>query len=122
MSEKISLVGLSKAAVLAALYNASKPQGMGFLQFNPKPMNEEKASELLKQATNFDYLNGRGMKIDLSGDELDVWGYDRDNGKGAVQRVIDELRATENVNSPAIQGTHLVNTLNGMTAILGRAK
>jgi len=27
-------------------------------------------------------------------------------GKGAVQRVIDELRATENVNSPAIQGTH----------------
>jgi len=79
MSEKISLVGLSKAAVLAALYNASKPQGMGFLQFNPKPMNEEKASELLKQATYFDYLNGRGMKIDLSGDELDVWGYDRDN-------------------------------------------
>ena len=40
MSEKISLVGLSKAAVLAALYNASKPQGMGFLQFNPKPMDE----------------------------------------------------------------------------------
>ena len=30
MTEKISLVGLDKAEVLAALYNASRPLGMGF--------------------------------------------------------------------------------------------
>jgi hypothetical protein len=38
MATSIDLKGLNKAAVLAALYNASKPQGMGFLQYDPTPM------------------------------------------------------------------------------------
>lgn len=29
----VSIKGLGKAKVLAALYNASHPQGMGFLQY-----------------------------------------------------------------------------------------
>lgn len=33
--------GLKKSAVLAALYNASKPQGLGFLHFDPVPMTTE---------------------------------------------------------------------------------
>ena len=30
----IDLIGLDKAAVLAALYNASRPLGMGFVQYD----------------------------------------------------------------------------------------
>ena len=90
----IALTGLDKAAVLAALYNASKPQGMGFLHYDPKPMTREEAAVLLEQTAYFDYLKGRVMKVDLSGDELDTWGYDRDNGQGAAERAIAELSKT----------------------------
>ena len=39
----ISIEGLDKSKVLAALYNASRPQGMGFMQYDPNPMTEEEA-------------------------------------------------------------------------------
>lgn len=47
MSDKISLAGLDKAAVLAALYNASRPQGMGFMHYDPTPMTVKEASKIL---------------------------------------------------------------------------
>lgn len=111
MASGISLVGLNKAAVLAALFNASKPQGMGFMQFDPKPMSVETAQQILDEGhTYFDYLQGRVMKIDLSGDDLNPWGYDRDNGQGAVQRVIDGLKKDGDANSVDIQALHDVGT------------
>jgi hypothetical protein len=107
----ISLVGLNKADVLAALYNASKPQGMGFMHYDPKPMTRQEAEALLEQGNYFDYLKGRVMKVRLSGDELDEWGFDRDNGQGTAERAIAQLRKTGDANSPAISSTHHKNTL-----------
>ena len=102
--ETIDLRGLDKAAVLAALYNASKPQGLGFLHYDPALMTVEEAQAILdeKQARlkeinstggnwdeiYFDYLKGRVMKVDLLGDDLRFQLYDRDNGEGAAQRAI----------------------------------
>jgi hypothetical protein len=92
MNQKtISLKGLDKGAVLAALYNNSRPLGMGFMHFTPETMTPDQGGELLKQTTYFDYLKGRVMKVDLSGDSLDPWLYDRDNGDGAAQRAISSL-------------------------------
>lgn len=106
MSEKISLAGLNKGAVLAALYNASRPLGMGFLHYNPVPMTVEEAQELLDQGrTYFDYLKGRVMKVDLGEDELDPWGYDRDNGVGAAAKAIAILRQ-DGPEAQAILETH----------------
>lgn len=84
---------LSKAKVLAALYNGSKHQGLGFLQAKPGEMTEEEAQALLDQNTYmyFDYLHGKVMKIDLSTDELNTRLYDRDNGEGAAERIISKL-------------------------------
>ncbi|WP_447988396.1 hypothetical protein [Achromobacter spanius] len=84
----MDIKGFRKPAVLAALYNASRPLGMGFLQYDDAPMSEEEAEHLLKHQQYFDYLKGRVMKIDLRGDSLDTWGYDRDNGAGAAERAI----------------------------------
>lgn len=89
----VNISGISKGKVLAALYNASHPLGMGFLHYDPIPMTEGEADELLKCCTYFDYLKGRVMKVDLSNDsEFDERLCDRDNGIGAAQRVIDRLR------------------------------
>lgn len=82
----------SKAEVLAALYNNSKPLGMGIIHYNPKDMTTEEAEELLKKYKYFDYLHGRVMKVNLSGDELETYLYNRDNGEGAAERVISELK------------------------------
>jgi hypothetical protein len=85
----IDLNGKDKAEVLAKLYNAAKPQGMGFLHFDSNDMTIEEARKLLDSGrTHFDYLKGRVMKIDLGGDELDSRLYDRDNGQGAAAAAI----------------------------------
>ena len=85
--------GLTKAEVLCALYNNAKSQGVGvFMRIN-KDMTIEQAKELLKEDTYFDYVQGRVLKVDLSGNtSFDEWLYDRDNGKGSAQRALDEYK------------------------------
>jgi hypothetical protein len=40
---------------------------------------------------NFDYLRGRVIKCEISGDELDVRLYDRDNGPRAAEAAINSI-------------------------------
>lgn len=91
MSNEISLVGIDKAAALAALYNASAPKGLGWFEASNETMTRDVAKELLKGQTYFDYLQGRVMKVDLSGDSMRVGSYDRDNGQGAAERALAPL-------------------------------
>ena len=103
----MNIAGLSKAAVLSALYNASRPQGMGFLHYDSSPMSEGEARALLDSGcTRFDYLKGRVMKIDLTEDEVDTWGYNRDNGEKAAEIAVEALRHSGCVNASDIQGAH----------------
>jgi len=56
---------------------------------------------------SFDYLKGRVLKVDISGDELETQGYDRDNGQGAAARAIDAVRRelglpSSDVGTPAL--------------------
>ena len=89
----VDIKGLDKAVVLVALFNGSRQQGMGFLDDRgSKNLTLEKARELISFGCYFDYLYGRVMKIDLSKDKLDPWLYDRDNGDGAAQEIINKLR------------------------------
>lgn len=87
----IDLKRKNKAAVLAALYNNSKSQGFGSLHATKGDMTVEQAAELLEKQTEFDYLQGRVMKVDLSGDTLDPLRYDRDLGQGAAQAAVDSV-------------------------------
>ncbi len=88
----IDISNLSKGKVLAGLYNASKQLGMGLIHFTPEDMTETEGQMLIDNGTTyFDYLKGRVMKVDLSNGAFDPSLYDRDNGEGAAQRVIDNL-------------------------------
>lgn len=90
MSESIDISGVDKAEVLAALYNASKPQGLGILHFDPSKMHPKTAAGYLEKNTYFDYLMGRVMKIDLSSDFLNPRLYDRDNGDNAARIALED--------------------------------
>ena len=74
----------NKAAVVKALYDNARPQGLGYLHFKPQALTMEEAEEALKRGTYFDYLNGRVMKVEVGKDELSPVLYDRDNGQGAA--------------------------------------
>ena len=88
----ISIAGKNKAQVLAALYNRARPLGLGFRQYDPALMTEADAEVLLKRGfTSFDYLKGRVMKVDLTGDEFNEWAYDRDNDEGAAAEALKDL-------------------------------
>jgi hypothetical protein len=91
--DEISLQGLDKAEVLAALYNASRPLGLGAL--DPRAHSSLSVAEarvLLEQRTHFDYLHGRVMKVRLEGDAFFPGLYDRDNGAGAAARAIAGIK------------------------------
>ncbi len=92
MSE-INITGLDKADVLCALYNNARPLGLGFLQATEGPLSKEDALAIIeRQGLYFDYVRGRPLKVDLSGDSFRGWGYDRDQGEGRAAETIDALR------------------------------
>ncbi len=90
----INIQGIDKAKLVAALYNRSQPLGFGFyVPESNLSMTQATAQTYLDNGqTYFDYLRGRVMKIDVSGDEIDAILYDRDNGLGAAREVVDAIR------------------------------
>lgn len=88
----IDISKLNKCDVLAALYNHARPQGMGLMHFTSGDMSPAEAQEILDDGqTYFDYLHGRVMKVDLSKGSFDPYLYDRDNGHGVAEHIIDNL-------------------------------
>lgn len=107
----INIAGKDKARVLKALVNATGPMGMGRLQDPGRLMTEKDANKVLygtaesrdpgasktavdgSMFTNLprlyvDYVWGRPIKTDFSGDEIDLCLYDRDAGEGAGAKAI----------------------------------
>lgn len=88
----MNIKGIDKAEILKALYNASKPVGLGKLHYDKKDMTHDEAVSLLKMTFKFDYLKGRVMKIDLTNDELETYLYNRDNGWNRAEEIIKCLK------------------------------
>lgn len=103
---KVNIAGLDKVELFAALYNYAKPLGMGFMQYDPTPLTKEAAEKLMsagddssrmfpgfaKKGLYFDYVKGRPLKINLEGDEMDTYLYNRDQGEGAAEKIVAKLR------------------------------
>lgn len=97
---KLDIRGIDKNELLAGLFNASTPRGLGFIDpDNNKPMTAKDADAHLRENTTtyFDYLNGRLIKIDIGGDYIETSRYDQCNGEGAAERVVNALKARQNV-------------------------
>ena len=90
----VNIDGIDKVDLLIALHGASQPLGMGFIQEAAcgGVLNRATAEDYLKQPY-VDYCEGRVVKCDLTGPEMSTGLYDRDNGAGAAERVVEGLRA-----------------------------
>lgn len=90
-----NIAGIDRAKLVQRLYDHAKVQGLGSLGSNcGVSMRYEEAKDLVGKY--IDYHNGRVMKISVpaeeEGDEIDTWLYNRDNGKLAAEKVVEELR------------------------------
>ena len=90
----VNIEGLDVADVLVVLWEHSKEQGHSFLGRYSGIFTKELAKEELNRSSYCDYINGRVIKCNLpfGTKEFDERFYDRDNGDGAAQRAVDELR------------------------------
>ena len=100
----INTAGMDEVAVFTALFNAAKPQGMGFVHDEPQDITEAQGAELMQRylasgpqgepRSRFDYVEGRRMKIsvqELREGYIDVSNYNHGNGEGAAQQAVENL-------------------------------
>lgn len=109
--KSVNIAGLDKAELLAAFYNGARVlPGMGRFQARAGVMTREAALQVISQGDDsarmfpgtrdksrlyFDYVFGKGLKVDLTDNEMDPWGYDRDYGQGAAEAVVNRLRSSK---------------------------
>ena len=87
----VNIANLDKAEVLVALYNAANVNGMGLFAHKPCFFGKEDAAQVLSKSTRVDYLHGRVLKIELGGNELDTFHYNRDNGINLAEKALRPL-------------------------------
>lgn len=95
-SDVIDISDKDRNEVLAALYNASTPVGMGFAQYNPMPWTKEIASMYFERfgqpdkdgVIAFKWVMGRPLNCKFIENLVYVAGYNNDNEWGLAQRAI----------------------------------
>jgi len=88
----VDISGINKKVFLESLWENSKPASFFTSSgITPPPIDKGELEDSLKNG-KADYLSGRVIKMNFSGDTVDPWGYDRDNGTGSVQKIVDEIR------------------------------
>lgn len=114
--EPIDVSDIQPAVLLASLYNGASVFGAGIYQARPGQMTVEQAQKLIDgddvetdyvggeqkaaerkrtKSAYFDYLYGKPLKLRIDGKKLNPWGYDRDHGQGAAQRIVDNIRKAQ---------------------------
>lgn len=88
----VDIRGLHKATLALALWENSRNGDVHRLGPGPtlSLSQVQAAGEWCRW--DFDYLEGRLMKCNLSGDSASSRLYDRDNGQGVFKGVVDTLR------------------------------
>lgn len=92
---EVDVTGLNKKQLLKELWKNSKPAAFFSMNRFPAPTDcsdNEIEKVLSSEECYADYLCGRLIKTSFKTDKLNPRGYDRDNGAGAMQKVVDSMR------------------------------
>lgn len=95
-TDVIDISNKDRNEVLASLYNASTPVGMGFAQYNPMPWTKEIAGMYFERfgqpdsdgVIAFKWVMGRPLNCKFVDNLVYVAGYNNDNEWGLAQRAI----------------------------------
>ena len=84
--------GTSRAQALVALWNSTNACGMGALHSHNSPSVDEAEAKLVQCGGYVDYFNGKPIKTNFNAfPTLSCGGYDRDTGRGMMQKVADGM-------------------------------
>lgn len=97
--DEIDISGLDKTKLIFELWTHSHVQGLSVLSEREFDFREVEA-RIAGGNTYFDYLFGRVMKVDVSGDTMETYLYDRDCGHGKAAAVVAIMRAREEETEP----------------------
>lgn len=105
MEERIDISGLTKAEVLAVLYNYAilrrNPFAFIRILFSNHVMTATEAQAVITQrGFKIRKLHSRKLRVNLRGDHLDPRRYDKLQGKGVAREAITHLRETGGVERP----------------------
>jgi hypothetical protein len=93
----IDIKGIDKAKLLAALVNGTSPQGLGWLHANGR-YTEEQAKQVIESYGDrrlcFDYVGGRPIKSDITGDEFG-WGRGCTEGGPMIITIVARIEGRE---------------------------
>ena len=107
MSNIITITTLDKPALLAAVYNRSHSVNASIMAEGydvNHVMTRDEAMDIMtglqkdRQGKSphmihyFDYYRGRYMKVNLTGDMVDPYMFDKEYGFGALQHIVDQVR------------------------------
>jgi hypothetical protein len=87
--DECDITGLDKVEVLLALWNAASANNYWH---TASSFTREMASKVLRENPSIDYLGGKPLKVNLSGNAFNAYLYNRDNGAGLAQSVIAGLK------------------------------
>lgn len=87
----VNIAGLDKVMLLEHMWQNTYPRGRGMLQ-GLLPFNRAQASTAV--TGYIDYFQGRPIKSDISGDEVDPYLYDRDSSL-PLAKIVERLRSSK---------------------------
>lgn len=85
-----------KLTLFFALINKSKI-ALNYIYLDSDLLAHDATLRMIKRGY-IDYFNGRVFKSNISGDIFETGLYNRDNGNGAAERIVQNLRDQLNLN------------------------
>lgn len=111
---KVDVSGIGKVHLLRALWAKSQVSAWCQIHDVYEDFDERAAKKAFAESEgSIGYFCGRVIKCNLKGDSVDPWGYDRDNGKGAFQKVVTEIR--ESCRIPPVKSESAEGAAEGAT-------
>ena len=114
---------LEKALVLAALYNGAKPSAKEIKKYDPQPMTVQEAKSIIFGRfgkENFDYIKGRTLLIIFVEKTFNAKLYNKNNGDGSAETIIESLVITGDINNDQIIKIHEKNVAKAIMEVNGK--
>jgi hypothetical protein len=94
----VNIKGLDKVALLKKMWENTQPASFFSLcPQAPVPTWDIEAAAKVISDGGIDYFQGRAIKADLSGDEVDSRRYNRQAGEDVLERIVKSMRTNEDV-------------------------
>lgn len=88
---QLDIAGIDKMKLLRGLWQGSEPAlFFHVVGATPPKFDEQACREALPHF--IDYFQGRAIKTNISGDTVDTSNYDRYNGNGKFEEVVNKIK------------------------------